>query len=224
MLPIILAAGAFGAVTLQRSQNTTSDVESEEQIETFFLGRRRDKNLFPGKTITAENSRIIRPDVKGVLHPETAAREWDEYHRRHEDVAKTLSSGYYAGGDNARYQRSDINKKRRRPHLPDEESFKDWKAVPTVYFEHTGHPGKDGYPDMDYTSFEDQTGDAITVPGAPHYIITNNEHKGNPWGPSGQFFNAGGMRARSADERISTEKIPAKIKKDTRVRFYGLPQ
>lgn len=226
MLPLVLAAGAFGAVTLQRStQSDTSSTnqESEDDIEKMVNGRSRDRNLMPGKTLIAENSRIIRPALNGVQHPELAAKAWEEYTKRYEDVAHTLGNAYHAGGENARYFRNDINKKPRRPHLPDKESFAQWSVVPTAYFEHEKNPGNAAYPDMDYTWYEDQTGDAITTPGAPHYIYTSQEFLGNPWGPSGQFFNAEGMRTKS-EKDLQTEKIPDSIKKKNRVRFYGLPQ
>jgi len=226
MLPIVLAAGAFAAVSAQRSNESGSvlaNKETEEEVENFFLGRSRDKNLFPGKTLIAENSRIIRPNLNGVQHPELAAKAWGQYHKRYEDVAHTLSNAYHAGGDHARYFRGDINKKPRRPHLPDKESFAEWATVPTAYFEHDSNPGSNPYPDMDYTWYEDQTGDAITVPGAPHYIYTNQEFLGNPWGPSGQFFNADGMRTKSKKD-LQRDKIPDSIKKKNRVTFYGLPQ
>lgn len=226
MLPLVLAAGAFGAVTLQRStQSDTSSTnqESEDDIEKMVNGRSRDRNLMPGKTLIAENSRIIRPALNGVQHPELAAKAWEEYTKRYEDVAHTLGNAYHAGAENARYFRNDINKKPRRPHLPDKESFAQWSVIPTAYFEHEKNPGNAAYPDMDYTWYEDQTGDAITTPGAPHYIYTSQEFLGNPWGPSGQFFNAEGMRTKS-EKDLQTEKIPDSIKKKNRVRFYGLPQ
>lgn len=226
MLPLVLAAGAFGAVTLQRStQSDTSSTnqESEDDIEKMVNGRSRDRNLMPGKTLIAENSRIIRPALNGIQHPELAAKAWEEYTKKHEDVAHTLGNAYHAGGENARYFRNDINKKPRRPHLPDKESFAQWSVIPTAYFEHDKNPGNAAYPDMDYTWYEDQTGDAITTPGAPHYIYTSQEFLGNPWGPSGQFFNAEGMRTKS-EKDLQTEKIPDSIKKKNRVRFYGLPQ
>lgn len=226
MLPLVLAAGAFGAVTLQRStQSDTSSTnqESEDDIEKMVNGRSRDRNLMPGKTLIAENSRIIRPALNGIQHPELAAKAWEEYTKKYEDVAHTLGNAYHAGGENARYFRNDINKKPRRPHLPDKESFAQWSVIPTAYFEHDKNPGNAAYPDMDYTWYEDQTGDAITTPGAPHYIYTSQEFLGNPWGPSGQFFNAEGMRTKS-EKDLQTEKIPDSIKKKNRVRFYGLPQ
>lgn len=226
MLPLVLAAGAFGAVTLQRStrsDTSSTNQESEDDIEKMVNGRSRDRNLMPGKTLIAENSRIIRPALNGVQHPELAAKAWEEYTKRYEDVAHTLGNAYHAGGENARYFRNDINKKPRRPHLPDKESFAQWSVVPTAYFEHEKNPGNAAYPDMDYTWYEDQTGDAITTPGAPHYIYTSQEFLGNPWGPSGQFFNAEGMRTKS-EKDLQTEKIPDSIKKKNRVRFYGLPQ
>ena len=52
MLPIVLAAGAFAAVSAQRSNESGSvlaNKETEEEVENFFLGRSRDKNLFPEK-------------------------------------------------------------------------------------------------------------------------------------------------------------------------------
>lgn len=224
MLPILLASGAFAAVALQRSDDPTpTNQESEKDVESFFLGRSRDKNLFPGKTLIAENSRIIRPNVNGVQHPETAAKAWDEYHRKYENVAHTLSSGYHAGGDNARYFRNDINKKPRRPHLPDKEGFSEWAAVPTAYFEHDNGPSGGNYPDMDYSWYEDQAGDAMAVTGAPHYIYTEQEFLGNPWGPSGQFFNAEGMRTKAKND-IQREKPTDGLKRKNRVRFFGLPQ
>lgn len=226
MLPLVLAAGAFGAVTLQRStrsDTSSTNQESEDDIEKMVNGRSRDRNLMPGKTLIAENSRIIRPALNGVQHPELAAKAWEEYTKRYEDVAHTLGNAYHAGGENARYFRNDINKKPRRPYLPDKESFAQWGVVPTAYFEHDKDPGNAAYPDMDYTWYEDQTGDAVTTPGAPHYIYTSQEFLGNPWGPSGQFFNAEGMRTKS-EKDLQTEKIPDSIKKKNRVRFYGLPQ
>ena len=226
MLPIIAAGAIAAVVTMQRpneSATVLTNQESEEDVENFFNGRSRDRNLMPGKTLISENSRIIRPVLNGVQHPEAAAKAWDTYQKRYEDVAHTLSNAYHAGGENARYFRGDINKKPRRPHLPDKESFGEWAVVPTAYFEHDNAPGRDGYPDMDYTWYEDQTGDAMTVPGAPHYIHTSQEFLGNPWGPSGQFFNVEGMRTKS-EKDLQRDKIPDSIKKKNRVRFYGLPQ
>lgn len=225
MLPLLLAAGAFAAVSLQRTDQdaNSSNKETQQEIDRFFNGRSRDRSLLPGKTLIAENSRIIRPNVNGVLHPVNAANAWEEYHRNYENVAHTLASANYAGGDNARYFRGDIHKNRRRPHLPDREGFEEWGVVPTSYFEHDSGPGKNGYPDMDYTWFEDQTGTAITVPGAPHYIYTAQEYLGNPWGPSGQLYNAEGMRTKSK-RNLQTDPIPTELKKKNKVRFYGLPQ
>lgn len=226
MLPIIAAGAIAAVVTMQRpneSGTTLANQETEEEIENFTLGRSRDRNLMPGKTLIAENSRIIRPVLNGVQHPELAAKAWDTYQKRYEDVAHTLSNAYHAGGENARYFRGDINKKPRKPHLPDKESFGEWAVVPTAYFEYDKAPGNSDYPDIDYTWYEDQTGDAITTPGAPHYIYTTQEYLGNPWGPSGQFFNAEGMRTKS-EKDLQRDKIPDSIKKKNRVRFYGLPQ
>ncbi len=226
MLPLVLAAGAFGAVALQRSDQGSqqmSNQETDEEIEKFFLGRSRDRNLMPGKTLVSENSRIIRPALNGVQHPEAAARAWESYTQKYENVAHTLSNAYHAGGENARYFRNDINKKPRKPHLPDKESFSEWAVVPTAYFEYESDPGNKDYPDMDYTWYEDQTGDAMAVPGAPHYIYTPQEYLGNPWGPSGQFYNQDGMRTKSVKD-LQTEKVPDSVKKKNRVRFYGLPQ
>lgn len=227
MLPILLAAGAFATVATQRAQEATgsSNQESEEDVERFFLNRQRDRNLMPGKTLIAENVRIIRPALNGVQHPVEAARQWEEYQRQYENVAHTLSNGNHAGAENARFFRGDINKKRRRPVLPDRESFKEWEAVPTAYFEFDDAPGSAGYPDQDFTWCEDQFGDAITAPGAPHYIFTDQEYQGNPWGPSGQFFNSEGMRTKAANAvELQRDKIPEDVRKKNRVRFYGLPQ
>lgn len=84
MLPI-LAAGAMAAVvTMQRSNESGTDLtnqETDEEIEKFFLGRSRDRNLMPGKTLISENSRIIRPVLNGVQHPEAAAKAWDSYQK-----------------------------------------------------------------------------------------------------------------------------------------------
>ena len=227
MLPIIAAGAIAAVVTMQRpneSGTVLTNQETDEDIEKFFNGRSRDKNLMPGKTLIAENSRIIRPVLNGVQHPEQAAKAWESYQQKYENVAHTLANAYHAGGENARYFRGDINKKPRRPHLPDKESFGEWATVPTAYFEHEKAPGTDGYPDMDYTWYEDQTGDAMTVPGAPHYIYDNaQEFLGNPWGPSGQFYNAEGMRTKSKKD-LQGDKIPNHLKKKNKVRFYGLPQ
>lgn len=226
MLPLILAAGAFAAVSSQRTQKEpeSTNQETPEEIERFFNGRSRDKNLFPGKTLVAENSRIIRPNIAGVQHPVHAANAWEEYHKKYEGVAHALSSANFAGAENARYFRSDIKKNRRRPHLPDKEGFSDWLAVPTAYFEHESDPGNAYYPDMDYTWYEDQTGTAMTVPGAPHYMYTSQEFLGNPWGPSGQLFNAEGMRTKSKKDLPADAPIPYELRKKNKVRFYGLPQ
>lgn len=226
MLPILLAGGAFAAVSMQRSGDQSllsTNQESGEDVENFFNNRARDRRLRAGKTLIAENSRIVRPVTNGVQNPEDAAKAWDEYHRRYENVAHTLSSANYAGGDNARYFRGDINKKPRRPYLPDRESFSEWSAVPTAYFEHEQHPGSSNYPDQDYSWYEDQAGDAIATPGAPHYIFTEQEFQGNPWGPQGQLFNAEGMRTKSVKD-LQRDKIPDSLKKKNKVRFYGLPQ
>lgn len=226
MLPLVLAAGAFAAVSVQRKDQdeNPSNQETPDEIERFFVGRSRDRNLFPGKTLVAENSRIIRPNITGVQHPVHAANAWEEYHKRYEGVAHALSSANFAGGENARYFRSDINKNRRRPHLPDREAFDEWSVVPTAYFEHDQGPGESGYPDMDYTWFEDQTGTAMTAPGAPHYMYTSQEFLGNPWGPSGQLFNTEGMRTKSKKNLPADAPIPSELRKKNKVRFYGLPQ
>ena len=226
MLPILLAAGAFAAVSLQPPNQNPSDStnqESEEDIENFFLGRNRDRTLLPGKTLIAENSRIIRPTLNGVQNPEDAAKAWEEYHRKYENVAHTLSNANHAGGENARYFRGDINKRQRRPHLPDRESFSEWRVVPTSYFEYEDHPGS-VYPDIDYTWYDDQAGETMAVPGGPHYMHSAQEYMGNPWGPSGQFFHAEDMRTKSAKELHKREPVPDHLKKKNRVRFYGLPQ
>jgi hypothetical protein len=222
MLPILLAAGAFATATLQPSSETTSNQESDEDIEKFFLNRQRDRKLLPGKTLISENARIVRPALEGIQHPVDAAKNWEEYQRQYENVAHTLSNANHAGGENARYFRSDINKKRRRPVLPDRESFKEWESVPTAYFEYAESPDGGVYPDIDYSWHDDQSGDAITTPGAPHYIFTPQEFMGNPWGPSGQFYNAG-LRT-TAQEDLQRDKVPEEIRKKNHVRFYGLPQ
>lgn len=226
MLPILLAGGVFAAVSMQRTNEETSGgngQETEEDIESFFNTRARDRRLTVGKTLIAENSRIIRPEANGVLDPEAHAKAWDGYHRQYENVAKTLSSANYAGGDNARYFRGDINKRPRRPYLPDKESFGEWSVVPTSYFEYENHSGKSNYPDQDYSWYDDQFGEAIATPGAPHYIFTEQEFQGNPWGPQGQLFNTEGMRTKSA-KGLNKDNVPAHMRKNKKVRFYGLPQ
>jgi hypothetical protein len=223
MLPMVLAAGALGAVLMQRPSEKTTDQDNEhDDTEKFMLGRSRDKNLMPGKTLIAENVRIIRPTMTGIQHPVDAADEWDEYHRKYENVAHELSNANYAGGDNARYFRNDINKRVRRAHLPDRESFSEWGVLPTTTFEYENHPGSSPYPDIDYSWYDDQTGETMAVEGAPHYIA-KQEYLGNPWGPSGQLFNTEGMRTKSVKD-LKRDKIPDRLKKNNRVSFYGLPQ
>ena len=224
MLPMVLASGALAAILTQRnSEDGDQDDESfDSEIDDPLMGFSRDRNLMPGKTLIAENSRIVRPKLDGVVNPVQAAKEWKEYHRRYENVAHHLASANFAGGENSRYFRNDINKRPRRPHLPDRESFQDWQVVPTAYFEYDENPRTEAYPDIDYTWYDDQTGETMAVPGAPYYI-PKQEFLGNPWGPSGQLFNTDGLRTKSSKD-LQRDKIPERLRSNKRVQFYGLPQ
>lgn len=224
MLALGLAGAAFAAVAM--SQRSDGDMigeksESWDDIEDFTNGRSRDRNLYPGKTLTSETARIIRPIGTGVQHPEHVAKTWTNYHRAYEAATRAIAHNNADGGNNMRIGRNDINKRVRKPHLPDRESYSAWEVVPNATFEHEN--SADVYPDMDYSWYDDQTGDAVAVPGAPHYIHTAQEYVGNPWGPSGQLYNADGFRTKSKKD-LQVDKLPDSLKAQNKVRFYGLPQ
>lgn len=223
MLALIGAGIGLALVLSQRSDTNLgpNPNESLEEIEDFVNGRSRDRNLFPGKTLVAENSRIVRPVTNGVQHPEVSAKIWSDYHRKYENIAHSLYAHNAAGGQNMRIFRNDINKRVRQPTLPDKESYSEWAVIPNAHFEYD--QSSTVYPDMDYSFYEDQAGDAIAVPGAPHYIFTSQEYLGNPWGPSGQTFNTEGLRTKSKKD-LQRDKIPDVLKKKNKVAFYGLPQ
>jgi hypothetical protein len=224
MLPLLLGASAFGlAITLQGDQSDTQQSGGDygptnEDIDDLLIGRLREENIRTGNNFLTENARIIRPK-NGRQNPVASAREWTNYHRKHNQVLQDL----YAKdkiATNMKILRADTVQMKRMPFLPHAGGvFAGWNNVPNAYFDYDGPPSGKYRLDVDYSFYDDQVGQSGGMPiEGWKYVWNPAEWHGNPWGPAGQLFH----NLRSDNTLPSAYgPPPAKLQNDKRVRFGG---
>lgn len=219
MLALALSAVAVGLVISKPStdENEITSEETYQDIDDAMIGRIREENYAFGNNMTSETSRIIRP-ARGVVNPVKSAKTWTKYHRKINQALQDLYTKNQIA-DNQRILRTAIDCPLRIPSLPDG-SFAAFKAVPNAHFEYDSAPTSDYRLDNDYTKYDDQTGQAGGMPiRGNEYIWNPAEFFGNPWGPSGQLFDA--LRTKS-NYPSAYGDIPESYKKQKTVRFGGV--
>ncbi len=219
MLALALSLAAVGlAVTQMPATNLEQDPdETYRDIDDNMFGRIREENYADGNNYTSESSRIIRP-TNGIRNPIESAKVWTDYHRKQNQILQDLYVKNQVA-DNQRILRTTVDCAVRIPHLPDA-SFERFKNIPNAYFEYSTAPESDYRMDNDYSKYDDQVGQAGGMPvHGIEYIWNPAEFFGNPWGASGQLYNA--LRHKTNYPSAYGE-IPESYKKDKTVRFGGV--
>jgi len=224
MLPVLFGAAVFGLATAIKSDQSSDEETLEEfapsskDIDDLLIGRLRDENYKTGSNFLSENIRIVRPTI-GRKNPVRSAKEWTNYHRKHNQVLHDL----YAKNEIAnttRILRADSNPMNRLLFLPfPTANLAAWKNIPNVHFDYHSRPSGKYHIDNDNRLYDDQAGHATGNPeGGWPYVWDPQSWHGNPWGPAGQLFH----NLRSENNMPSAYgEPPAKLKNDKRVRFGG---
>lgn len=224
MLPLLLGAAVFGLATTIKSdqsmdqQMIDDSTISSRDIDDLLIGRLRDENYRTGSNFLTENVRIVRPTM-GRKNPIRSAKEWTDYHRKHNQVLKDLFAKNEIA-NNTRILRADSNPMRRLLSLPfPTENLAAWKNIPNVHFDYKTKPRGKFPIDNDSRLYDDQAAPASANPQYPYpYAWFPQEWIGTPWGPAGQLFHT--LRPENQVPSAYGEP-PEKLKNKKQVRFGG---